>query len=197
MNKTRTGQPIKAPVPTPTTFEHEIFGSIRMIHLSDKPWFVATDVCKALGYKSTSDAVATHVEPECKCSFSLGLRGSAPLIINEEGLYSLILGSHRPEAKAFKRWVLGTVLPSIRQDGLYIKGEEKLLTSATVEELQARLADLQKKVEHGLEVKATRAGLCLQEEKEARREAFSLLSKRNQRPYQRGRVSRSAIKAKA
>lgn len=126
MNKTQTGQPAKAAVFVPATFEHEMFGAIRMIHHREEPWFVATDVCKALGYKSTSDAVATHVEPECKCSVSLGLPGKAPVVINEEGLYSLILGSHRPEAKAFKRWVLGTVLPSIRQHGGYSKGQEDL-----------------------------------------------------------------------
>ena len=112
--------------PVPTTFNHEVFGAMRMIHHNGEPWFLAADVCNALGYTNASKAVTDHVEPDCKSNFSLGLRGSAPVIINEEGLYSLILGSHRPEARAFKRWVFGTVLPSIRQHGGYTAGQENL-----------------------------------------------------------------------
>lgn len=117
---------MKNPTHSVTPFDHEAFGTIRSLHYKGEPWFVASDVCKALGYRDTSSALADHVEPENKSAVSLGLPGKAPTIINEEGLYSLILGSHRPAAKAFKRWVFGVVLPSIRKHGAYAVGAEQL-----------------------------------------------------------------------
>ena len=134
MNKTQTGQPArhscralaKATVFIPTTFKHEVFGAIRMIHHRDEPWFVAADVCTALGYKNTSEAVASHVFPEDRVSLKLGLPGSAPTLVNEAGLYGLVFGSNKPAARAFKMWVFDTVLPSIRQHSGYSKGQEDL-----------------------------------------------------------------------
>ncbi len=167
--------------PIPTTFDHEVFGSIRMIHLKGEPWFVAGDVCKALGLKNTSEAVSSHVFAEDQISLKLGLSGKAPKLVNEAGLYGLVFGSSKAAARAFKKWVFDTVLPAIRKDGIYIKGEEKLLSSATVEELQARLKALHEVAERGLEAKAIRAGLCLQEEQDARRGAFALLRGRRYR----------------
>lgn len=117
---------MKKPTLTVIPFDHEVFGTIRSVHHEGEPWFFAADVCKALGYRDTSSALVDHVEPENKSAFSAGLRGKAPIFINEEGLYSLILGSRRPAAKEFKRWVLGTVLPSIRKHGAYAVGAEQL-----------------------------------------------------------------------
>jgi len=118
----------------PIIFSHPEFGNIRSVQKNGEQWFMASDVCKALGYRDASSALSDHVEPENKSAFSAGLRGKAPSFINEEGLYSLILGSHRPAAKDFKRWVLGTVLPAIRKHGAYISGAESL-----PEEAQANL----------------------------------------------------------
>lgn len=159
---------MKNPTHSIIPFDHEVFGTIRSVSLQGSPWFVAADVCKALEYKNTTAAIKTHVPSDCKSNFSLGLPGTAPTLINEEGLYSLIIGSHRPAAKEFKRWVLGTVLPAIRRDGAYIRGEERLLEEASLEELQARIAALQAQAARAVEVKVIRAGLCHAEEREAR-----------------------------
>lgn len=85
------------------------------------PWFVAKDVCDVLGYMNHSKAISDHVDPEDKLNneslSSLGQRGG--WLINESGLYSLILSSKQPNAKDFKRWVTHEVLPSIRKHGIY------------------------------------------------------------------------------
>nr|UVX82248.1 MAG: antirepressor protein KilAC domain [Bacteriophage sp.] len=93
--------------------------------LTDKngePWFVAKDICDVLGYTNSSKAISDHVDPEDKLNneslSSLGQRGG--WLINESGLYSLILSSKQPNAKNFKRWVTHEVLPQIRKTGGYI-----------------------------------------------------------------------------
>ncbi|UWF80619.1 MAG: antirepressor protein KilAC domain [Bacteriophage sp.] len=86
-----------------------------------EPWFVAKDACDMLGYTNPSKAISDHVDPEDKLNneslSSLGQRGG--WLINESGLYSLILSSKQPNAKDFKRWVTHEVLPSIRKHGIY------------------------------------------------------------------------------
>lgn len=90
------------------------------------PWFVAKDVCDVLGYTNHSKAISDHVDPEDKLNneslSSLGQRGG--WLINESGLYSLILSSKQPNAKDFKRWVTHEVLPTIRKTGGYIPATE-------------------------------------------------------------------------
>ena len=85
------------------------------------PWFVAKDICDVLGYTNASKAISDHVDPEDKLNneslSSLGQRGG--WLVNESGLYSLILSSKLPTAKEFKRWVTHDVLPSIRKHGIY------------------------------------------------------------------------------
>ena len=105
-----------------TIFNNDLFGDIRVVTRNEEPWFIGKDVAEALGYKNTSDALNKHIDEEdkgvAKCD-TLG--GSQQLvIINESGVYSLIFGSKKPEAKAFKRWVTSEVLPTIRQVGCYI-----------------------------------------------------------------------------
>lgn len=102
-------------------FTNEDFGEIRALAINGEPWFVAKDVCDALGIRTNhlredgrgldDDEIATLPNWEGK--------GAAPLIITEAGLYSLIMRSRKPEAKAFKRWVTHDVLPSIRSHGMY------------------------------------------------------------------------------
>lgn len=82
------------------------------------PWFVASDVCRALEIQNVAVALPA-IDPEDKHMESIGLRGKAPWLINESGLYSLILKSRKPEAKVFKRWVTSVVLPAIRKDGAH------------------------------------------------------------------------------
>lgn len=106
-------------------FEHEEFGSIRAIELNGDPWLVGKDVAKALGYQNPQEAIRTHVDEEDKGVSEFltpGGKQNIP-IINESGLYSLIMSSRLPAAKRFKRWVTAEVLPSIRRMGVYLLKE--------------------------------------------------------------------------
>lgn len=106
-------------------FNHPDFGEVRTVTINDEPWFVGKDVAQVLGYKNPQEAIRTHVDPDDKgVSEILTPGGKQPLpIINESGLYSLILSSKLPGAKEFKRWVTSEVLPSIRKHGAYMTPE--------------------------------------------------------------------------
>lgn len=93
---------------------------LRTVEIDGNPWFVATDVCKALEHKNVTRDVARHVDPEDKRTVSVGLRGKAPVVVNESGLYCLIFGSTKPVAKDSRRWVTSEVLPVIRKRGVYL-----------------------------------------------------------------------------
>lgn len=103
------------------TFSNSEFGAIRTLTIDNAPWFVGRDVAKSLGYAKPENAVKAHVDDEDKSTTPI--QGSAyetrVVIINESGLYSLILSSKLPNAKKFKRWVTGEVLPAIRKNGCY------------------------------------------------------------------------------
>lgn len=103
-------------------FNHPEFGNLRCIEIDGEPWFVGKDVATALGYKDTSDALKKHVESEDKLTrrFADSGQNRQMWIINESGLYSLILSSKLESAKRFKRWVTSEVLPCIRKTGGYI-----------------------------------------------------------------------------
>ena len=115
-------------------FHHEMFGDIRAIEKDGEPWFVGKDVAVALGYKDTVNALKAHVDEEDK----MGWRITTPsrgeqnaTIINESGLYSLVLCSKLPQAMVFKHWVTAEVLPSIRRHGAYATAPtiEKIIAS--------------------------------------------------------------------
>ena len=93
------------------------FGSVRVIVQDGEPWFVAADVCKALEHTNTSVAVSKLDEDE-RSKLNLGRQGEV-IIVSEPGLYALVLGSRKPEAKAFKRWITHDVIPAIRRHGMY------------------------------------------------------------------------------
>lgn len=102
-------------------FKNSEFGEIRTVTIDNEPWFVGKDVAEILGYSNPRDAINKHVDEEdkgvAKCD-TLG--GKQELtVINESGLYSLILRSQLPKARQFKRWVTSEVLPSIRRTGQY------------------------------------------------------------------------------
>ena len=103
-------------------FTSDIFGEIRTCQVNNQIMFVGKDVAQALGYSNTSKAIQQHVDHEDKGT--LPIRETAyetrAVVINESGLYSLILSSKLPQAKAFKRWVTSEVLPQIRLTGGYI-----------------------------------------------------------------------------
>ena len=102
-------------------FNNDEFGSIRTVTIENEPWFVGKDVAGVLGYINPSKALSDHVDTEDKLNnetlLSLGQRGG--WLINESGLYSLILSSKLPKAKKFKRWITSEVLPAIRKTGSY------------------------------------------------------------------------------
>ena len=140
-----------------TIFRKDEFGAVRSVTLEGEPWFVAADVCRALGLGNSSMAVSKLDDDE-KMTLSLtdshsGQRGGAQMatIINEPGLYALVLSSRKPEAKAFKRWITHEVIPSIRKTGGYIAGQEtmdddQLLANALMV-AQRKIAERNKQLE--------------------------------------------------
>lgn len=136
-------------------FNNPEFGQLRTLTIQNEPWFVGKDVAQVLGYERTADAVRKHIDPDdrgvAKMETPSGVQEMT--IINESGLYSLILSSKLPGAKKFKRWVTGEVLPAIRKNGGYIAGQEQLsdaelmaravLTAQkTIEEREKRIREL-------------------------------------------------------
>lgn len=138
-------------------FENPAFGKVRVVEQGGEPWLVGKDVAEILGYSDLNKAVAMHVDDDDKklndkTSPSFGQRGTT--LINESGLYSLVLSSKLPDAKKFKHWVTAEVLPAIRKTGGYIAGSEKmsdaelmakavLVAQATIKERDARIAELE------------------------------------------------------
>lgn len=110
-----------------TVFKNEQFGEVRVIDQNGEPWFVGKDVAEILGYANTPKAIRDHVDDEDKLTERIVLSGQnrEAVIINESGLYSLILSSKLPQAKQFKRWVTSEVLPSIRKTGSYATPKSK------------------------------------------------------------------------
>lgn len=102
-------------------FKNEEFGEIRSLSINNEPWFVGKDVASILGYKNYRDALNRHIDEEDKGVAECDTPGGKQnlTVINESGLYSLILSSKLPTAKKFKRWVTSEVLPSIRKTGGY------------------------------------------------------------------------------
>lgn len=127
-------------------FKNEQFGEVRVIEQNGEPWFVGKDVADILGYQNGSRDINTHVDNEDKLKYQISTAGQMreQTIINESGLYSLIISSKLPQAKQFKRWVTSEVLPSIRKHGGYINGQENM----TDEELLSKaLLMAQSKIE--------------------------------------------------
>lgn len=131
-------------------FNNEEFGQVRTVAIDNEPWFVGKDVAVSLGYTDINHSILDHVDEEDRTNSKtqgqndpeFGQRGT--WLINESGLYSLVMSSKLATAKRFKRWVTGEVLPAIRKTGGYIQGEE----SMSDDDLIARaLVMAQKKIE--------------------------------------------------
>ena len=152
------------------TFKHEQFGEIRtMVDEKGEPWFVGKDVARRLGYINPEKALRVHVDDEDKGVNEMGTPGGTQKVtfINESGLYSLVLASKLPQAKAFKRWVTSEVLPQIRKTGGYMPlkdqdGQElsdlEIMCRAmeimqkSIEQKEQLIADLQPKADYVDEV---------------------------------------------
>lgn len=138
-----------------TIFRKDEFGAVRAVTLEGEPWFVAADVCRALGIDNTA---TRRLDEDEKAALRLTQtssngteQGRDVTIVNEPGLYSLVLASRKPEAKAFKRWITHDVIPSIRKTGGYIAGQEtmdddQLLANALMV-AQRKIAERNKQLE--------------------------------------------------
>ena len=120
-NSVETTATTRTSIIKPTIFENEKFGSVRTMTIDNEPWFVGKDVAECLDYKNPRQAIITNVDEDDKGVHSIDTLGGIQkmTIINESGLYSLILLSHLKKAKEFKHWVTSEVLPSIRKTGSY------------------------------------------------------------------------------
>ena len=131
-------------------FSNEQFGSVRVIEQNGDPWFVGKDVADILGYTNQNEAIQDHVDEEDKLnsktlsSFELNLGQRGGWLINESGLYSIIMSSKMPKAKQFKRWVTSEVLPSIRKHGLYAVDEVLADPDILISALLFRISRLRK-----------------------------------------------------
>lgn len=138
------------------------FGEVRTIQQNGEPWFVGKDVADILGYSNSSKAIPQHVDEEDRQKQNLptaqnGKLVAASWLINESGLYSLILSSKLPKAKEFKRWVTSEVIPAIRKTGGYIAGSENmtdaeimakavLVAQSTIQQRDRRIKELESDV---------------------------------------------------
>lgn len=140
-------------------FDNPTFGSIRTLNIDGEPWFVASDVCKALDIGNVSMAISRLDDDERNTvNLTEGIPGNPnKIIVNEPGLYALVLSSRKPEAKAFKRWITHEVIPSIRKHGGYVAGQEHmsdeelmakalLMAQKTIADRDARISALQVEV---------------------------------------------------
>ena len=115
-----------------SVFNHAELGFVRVVMKDGEPWFVGKDVCDVLKYDQTHKAIARHVDEDDKALFkgdetyllNFDVPNRGLIVINESGLYSLVLRSKQPIAKDFKRWVTSEVLPSIRKHGGYLTREK-------------------------------------------------------------------------
>lgn len=117
-------------------FSNPEFGQVRTVEMDGDAWLVGKDVAEALGYSDAFGALKKHVDEEDKlvCQIDSAGQKRDATVINESGLYSLVLSSRLPTAKKFRHWVTSEVLPSIRRTGGYLAGQEQL----SPEELMAR-----------------------------------------------------------
>ena len=125
-----------------TMFENNEFGTLRTVSINGEPWFVAADVCRALEIVNNRDAINRLDDDEKNTVVLTDRKRGNPntAIVSESGLYSLVLGSRKPEAKAFKRWITHDVIPSIRKNGAY-------MTAQTIENIMTDPANFLKLVE--------------------------------------------------
>lgn len=141
-------------------FNSPEFGQVRTVTIDGEPWFIAKDVATALGYSNTRDAIAKHVDDDDKNTVVIrdGKGNPNQTIINESGLYSLVLSSKLPTAKKFKHWVTAEILPSIRRTGGYIANAETmtdveimskalLIAKKTIENREQRIHSLEAETE--------------------------------------------------
>lgn len=177
-------------------FENTEFGSVRGIEINGEPWLVGKDVAKILGYSNTRDAISKHVDDEdkgvAKCDTLGGVQDLT--IINESGLYSLILSSKLPKAKRFKHWITSEVLPSIRKTGSY--SIQQKVDSYMIEDSIARAKRWIEEEEERRTLKLTvehqKPMVMLAEERIDKKGCYSLTDVTKSLHFKRGQITRWA-----
>lgn len=161
INRSPQGENALMPQNGVVPFQNETLNCmVRAVVKDGEPWFVAKDVCDALELRTDNlRAILEEDEIDTVNPYTIGVAqngGRAPLIINESGLYSLILRSRKPEAKKFKKWVTAEVLPSIRKHGVYATGEklEEMLADPDTMILTLQALKTEREKRRGLEAKA-------------------------------------------
>lgn len=181
-------------------FNSEEFGEIRTITKDGEPWFVGKDITEKLGYQNGSRDIARHVDEDDQIVISIpgDTQNRNMLVINESGLYSLVISSKLPNAKKFKKWVTSEVLPSIRKTGIYGKpmttGEQIQLLAQGNVELNERVDNVESKIQ-SLEEDMPLYGCEIDEiQKHIRRKGISVLHGKDSPAYKDGSV-RSSVYA--
>ena len=141
-------------------FNSSEFGQVRTVTIDGEPWFIGKDVATILGYERTADAIRAHVDEDDKGVGEIQTPGGKQkiVIINESGLYSLVLSSKLPTAKKFKHWITSEVLPAIRKTGGYIANAETMtdaeimskalmIAKQTIESREQRIHSLEAETE--------------------------------------------------
>lgn len=158
-------------------FQSAQFGKVRTTIRDGEPWFVAADVCRALELSNTTLFVKRLDEDEKSITLisNEGIRGNPNMtIVSEPGLYALVLGSRKPEAKAFKRWITHEVIPSIRKSGGYIAGQSTmsdadlmakalLVAQRQIEQRDAQITEMQPKALFADAVSASKSSILIGE----------------------------------
>lgn len=165
-------------------FNNVEFGDVRVIMQDEQPWFVGKDVAEILGYSVAQKALRDHVEKENKQVIQKSQNGTLEIpnrgltIINESGLYSLIMSSKLPSAKQFKHWVTSEILPTIRQHGVYLtpeKIEEVLMNPDTIIKLATQLkAEREERIKAETALKAATPKVEYYDEYMNREETFTV-----------------------
>ena len=138
-------------------FNHSEFGELRAIEIDGEPWFIGKEVAEKLGYKNTRDALLNHVDKEDKNTVAIhdGIGNPNKVIINESGVYSLVIGSKLESAKRFKRWVTSEVLPSLRKYGKYsmLKKPDSYMIDDEIERAKRWIEEAEERRQLALTVK--------------------------------------------
>lgn len=153
-------------------FQSAQFGQVRTTIRDGEPWFVAADVCRALELSNPTVSVG-RLDDDERAKLNLGRQGEGT-IVSEPGLYALVLGSRKPEAKAFKRWITHEVIPSIRKSGGYIAGQSTmsdadlmakalLVAQRQIEQRDAQITEMQPKALFADAVSASKSSILIGE----------------------------------
>lgn len=179
-----------------TVFENAEFGSVRTLVINGEPYFVGKDVAKILGYNNPRKALIDHVDSEDKGVTKCDTLGGTQemTVINESGLYSLILSSKLPKAKEFKRWVTSEVIPSIRKTGSY--SIQQKVDSYMIEDSIARAKRWIEEEEERRTLKLTvehqKPMVMLAEERIDKKGCYSLTDVTKSLHFKRGQITRWA-----